>query len=318
MKLDCSTGNAIVDQMTKIEIKGNIIPQAWTKTICYENGKPNWNAIMILSDVVYWYKPTEIRDETEGFKGYKKRFKSDLLQRSYEQIMEMYKMTESQAKRGVKFLEKLGVLKRHFRDVSTQGGLKAHNVMYLELVPIRLYELTYPSEHESMGMGTLKSTYGNFEDDTMSILKLPYDNFQVDTNTEITTKNNNTSINPSRAQMDKIKSYTQIIKQNIRYECLIQKFDSRENGILNDLVSVMIEIVAIDRDVVRVEKIDYPYQFVKSQFLKLREEHIEWVVSSLMKNNNKKTKPKGYLITTLFNASNTLDTYLQAEANYNS
>ena len=38
----------------------------WAKTICYENGKPNWNAINILSDIVYWYRPTEIRDEVTG------------------------------------------------------------------------------------------------------------------------------------------------------------------------------------------------------------------------------------------------------------
>ena len=29
-----------------------------------DNGKPNLTAIVILSDIVYWYKPTEVREET--------------------------------------------------------------------------------------------------------------------------------------------------------------------------------------------------------------------------------------------------------------
>ena len=52
-----SSNNAIVDQMYGMEITGNIIPSAWYKTITYENGKPNINAIMVLGDIVYWYRP---------------------------------------------------------------------------------------------------------------------------------------------------------------------------------------------------------------------------------------------------------------------
>lgn len=61
-----STGNAIVDENAKLDITGNIIPQAWYQTITRDNGKPNLTAIIILADIVYWYKPTEIRDEVTG------------------------------------------------------------------------------------------------------------------------------------------------------------------------------------------------------------------------------------------------------------
>ena len=77
-----STGNEIVDENAKLNISGNIIPQVWYRTIIRESGKPNLTAIIILADIVYWYKPTEIRDEGTGqVIGVRKKFKSDLLQR---------------------------------------------------------------------------------------------------------------------------------------------------------------------------------------------------------------------------------------------
>ena len=86
-----STGNEIVDENAKLNISGNIIPQVWYRTIIRESGKPNLTAIIILADIVYWYKPTEIRDEGTGqVIGVRKKFKSDLLQRSYQQISEQF------------------------------------------------------------------------------------------------------------------------------------------------------------------------------------------------------------------------------------
>lgn len=89
MKL--TTGNMIVDSIGKINIIGNIIPHTWYKSIHRESGKPYLNAIIILSDIVYWYRPIELRDEHSGeIIGYKKKFKGDLLQRSYQQLSTMF------------------------------------------------------------------------------------------------------------------------------------------------------------------------------------------------------------------------------------
>ena len=61
-----STGNKIADSIGKMNFTGNVIPPAWFKTIVYKNGKPNLNAIVILSDIVYWYRPSEICDKKTG------------------------------------------------------------------------------------------------------------------------------------------------------------------------------------------------------------------------------------------------------------
>ena len=43
-------------------------------------------------------------------------------------------------------LEGLGVIKRDFRTVSYGDGLVSNNVMYIELIADKLFELTYPEE----------------------------------------------------------------------------------------------------------------------------------------------------------------------------
>lgn len=61
-----SSGNATVDAMGQIAITGNVTPVQWYKTVLRDNGKPHLLAITILSDLVYWFRPTEVRDERSG------------------------------------------------------------------------------------------------------------------------------------------------------------------------------------------------------------------------------------------------------------
>ena len=140
------TGSETVNRMCRLQFTGNVIPSTWYHTIKKETGKPNLNAIIILADIVYWYKPTEIRDEGTGqVIGVRKKFKSDLLQRSYQQISEQFGISKKEATNAVVFLEKLGVVKRVFRTIS-MNGIVVNNVLYLELIVDRLKELTYPEE----------------------------------------------------------------------------------------------------------------------------------------------------------------------------
>ena len=67
-----TTGSDIVDENAKLNISENIIPQTWYKTVIRDNGKPNLTAIVILSDIVYWYKPTEVREETHPTQSFPK------------------------------------------------------------------------------------------------------------------------------------------------------------------------------------------------------------------------------------------------------
>ena len=152
MKSIYRTGNVAVDQISGMEITGNVIPSAWYRTIRKETGKPYLNAIIILSDIVYWYRAIEVRDKESGeILGYRKKFKADILQRSYQQIAEQFGISKRDAANAMVALEKLGVVKRVFRKLKVDRFV-IPNVMFLALDVEVLKRLTFP-EGEGPGDG---------------------------------------------------------------------------------------------------------------------------------------------------------------------
>lgn len=144
------TGNDRVDRLSRMNITGNIIPSAWYQTIRKGTGKPYLNAIVILSDIVYWYRAAEVRDEGSGrLLGYRKRFKADLLQRSYQQMADQFGITKRDATNAVVELERLGVVKRVFRTL-TIGGQLVPNILFLDLDVEVLERLTFPEEYPAV------------------------------------------------------------------------------------------------------------------------------------------------------------------------
>lgn len=143
-KVNLTTENAIVNAVGKMAFTGNVIPESWYKTVVSANGRVNLLAVNLLGEIVYWYRPMEVRDERSGDVTWVKKFADEeYLQKSYAQICEKYNVSTKQAREALIVLEKLGVVKRHFRTIETEMG-KCPNVMYIELIPDVLYKLTYP------------------------------------------------------------------------------------------------------------------------------------------------------------------------------
>lgn len=141
-----TTGNPIVDHVGQMSFSGNVIPQAWYHTIRKPNGKPNLRAILFLSDIVYWYRPLELRDEATGaLIGRRKKFKADLLQRGYRQLADQFGCSKGEAQSTIVDLENLGVVRRVFRT-ETRGGVTCSNVLYLALDCDTLRALTFPNQ----------------------------------------------------------------------------------------------------------------------------------------------------------------------------
>lgn len=122
-----------------IYLEGNIIDHSWYQ-IFKKSGKIQTNAIILLSDIVYWYRPTAIRDLDTGEVSYKKKFHADILQRSYPQIEEMLGLTKDQARLALEFLESFGIIEREFRIILI-NGVKVPNIMFLKFFPEKLKEI---------------------------------------------------------------------------------------------------------------------------------------------------------------------------------
>lgn len=323
MKLRYTTGNEIVDKMQKIVLTGNVVPLTWCETIHFPPNKrgvqkPYVNAILALSDIVYWYRPAEVRDESSGeFVGYRKRFKGEYLQRSYRSLAKRLGISIGQAKEAINHLVELGVVIKHIQKIERVGDTVLSNVLYLELVPERLFELTYPTEHRGWGVQTPYPS--PFEHPTLVQSNVSPSMIESTTYTKNTSKNtieNNQSINHLLQEEDRIDTYTQIIKENISYDVLVQNCSYGDKEIIDELVKIMVDVVAIAREKIRIEKQEYPYVLVKQQFLKLEYEHIQYVLSCMKNNHTKIMNIKSYLRTALYNSLDTIDNYYRAEVNH--
>lgn len=120
-------------ELINFNLSGNIVHSAWFRTIKTESGKADLIAINILAEIVYWYKPYEVRDEETGqHLGWKNKYKEDLLQKSYANLAEQFGLSERQVKAGIVRLEELGVITRVFRSINAKGVL-LNNVLYIQL-----------------------------------------------------------------------------------------------------------------------------------------------------------------------------------------
>ena len=209
------TENDIVNKVGKMRFSGNVIPEAWYKTIVSSNGRVNLLAISILADIVYWYRPMEIRDEMTGDVTWKKKFADDdYLQRNYSKICEKYNVSTKQAREALIVLETLGVVKRHFRTIETEMG-KCPNVMYIELIPETLYKLTYPEPTDE----SVKTSFPS--DKEVFTKKETCPSPEVRTNTKNTTETTTKTTTTARArdvvdQAMEIFAPLRLSKDNIR------------------------------------------------------------------------------------------------------
>ncbi|PFR73208.1 primosomal replication protein N, partial [Bacillus cereus] len=218
--------NTKVLQIGQINFRGNVIDHGWFKTLTLDNGKPNIVAITILGEIVYWYKPTEVRSEESSQVQYKQKFKADTLQKSYQQLADSFGFTKRQVKEACDFLKERGLIKIEFRTILV-NGTRCNNVMYVEPVPEMVQKISImywgngdPPTLKSNSPVTLESKRVlhskaiPFYDKTEESLPL-----ERKTNTEITT-NITTNIND-----DDATSTQKLIDQEfkISYNFLLEK-----------------------------------------------------------------------------------------------
>ena len=122
-----------VIETASLNLRGTLIDDGWFQHLRYESGKPNMNAILILAEILYWYKPIVVKDEVTGeILRYEKKFKADKLQKTYEALGDRFGLTKRQAKAACDFLKEKGLITVEFRTIELENGLKLSNVMYVE------------------------------------------------------------------------------------------------------------------------------------------------------------------------------------------
>ncbi len=134
-----------VNEIGKINFSGNIIPHSWYDFIVFPNGKPDLAAIIILSEIIWWYRPREVFDKkTRRLIGYERKFKEDKLQYGHKQFAQKFGLTSRQTFRACKNLKGLGLITIELRVVELNNGARLGNVMFVEPIPQKIIEITFP------------------------------------------------------------------------------------------------------------------------------------------------------------------------------
>ena len=116
--------------------------------------------------------------------------------------------------------------------------------------------------------------------------------------------------------MDGVNAYIELIKENIEYEHHMKYDDWQNKALYEELFEVICEVVCVKRTTIRIAGEDYPYELVKSKFLKLNSGHLEYVIGCMHDTNTKITNIKAYMVTALYNAPSTMNHYYQQEVQH--
>ena len=300
MKKVKKTNITSVDALYNVDFTGNIIPHSWYGTIQTEQGKPDMNAITILSEILYWHRPREsCGDGDSGEIVLAKRFGKDMLQLSYGQLNKKFHLSKAQSQRAMRNLERLGVIKRHLRDLETDSGACLNNVMFIELFSDRLLQLTFPGEDAP---GAKNATRVSNEMDEVIVFDEP-DGIRKDmTNTKNTTEITNKDYPLYQSELERVRD-------QIDYDILIE--DRRaDKGIIDNIVDIIVEVNMSRRNTHNVNGEPVDADLVKARFGSINAGMIRTILDRIKVSIVPVGNMKAYLITILFNTPATYETEL--------
>lgn len=115
---------------------------------------------------------------------------------------------------------------------------------------------------------------------------------------------------------DEVLAYMELIKENLEYDYHMKYDSSNDRELFEDIYNLVCDVVCVKRKIIRIGGEDYPYELVKSRFLKLNHSHIEYVRDRLQETTTKITNIRAYLLTTLYNAPATISHFYQQEVQH--
>jgi len=248
----------------------------------------------LCSEFIYWYKENQLQ---EGY------FYS-----TRENIEKETTLSSHQQRQALKSLIEKGFIEILEKDMPKKTYYKVNEE--------RIYKFLMETDIENLVVKNLNDKkLKNLTTRGEKIEPQDVKNFNINNNNINNNKNNNKTIvsnfiNKSDEKIDK-KDYEEIFKQNIEYEILIQDVKTRE--LLDNITELAIETLNSGKKQIYVNSEAKSLENIRSQFLKLNSRHIQYVINSLQQNTKDVKNIKSYILTTLYNAVNTIgiDTTLQ-------
>jgi len=110
--------------------------------------------------------------------------------------------------------------------------------------------------------------------------------------------------------------YTRISNDNEKSEDSIENQAAIIREYVKDKPELMVETVCSMKETIRIGGEDKPRELVKSRILKVDQFHVEYVLDAMSKNTTEVRNIKGYLLTAIYNAPNTIGNYYKSRVNH--
>lgn len=283
------TGNQTVDLLATYHVQGDVIPPKCYKIIKKDSGKTDMLAVAILSNIIYWNRPTPVFNEQGEQIASKTKFNGRYLQKNYSDYEDMFDKTKREVKASFDVLEELGFIKRHFETI-TVAGHKIPNVLYIELLSERLGEILDDNDNVSVPEKIAEEVCSESD---LSVSDEAYDGqffvtpptkicrTNTNTNPEIKTYNLNSFIPSSdiiEGEGTNEEVYREILAENVELERIIADDPQCEDE-YREYFEIMVDLVCHNKAPIKSHGQTYPAEVVKSRMLKLKREHLERVAS---------------------------------------
>ena len=116
--------------------------------------------------------------------------------------------------------------------------------------------------------------------------------------------------------IDETSAYMALIRDNLDYEHHMKYGQHGDREMYEEIYETICDVVCVKRKTIRINGEEYPYELVKSRFLKLNSSHVEYVMGCMRETVTKITNIRAYLITALYNAPSTMSHYYQQEVQH--
>ncbi len=106
------------------------------------------------------------------------------------------------------------------------------------------------------------------------------------------------------------------IKEQIGYENILEDNGSFPSIIVNEMYQLIFDICYQQTGTVRVSGNDMPIDVVRSRFMKLGKDNVEYVISNILHTTTKIKNIRAYMITSLFNSFTCLNTDISQQVQH--
>lgn len=217
-----------VKQIGTMEFIGNVIPHTWYQNnlLKLENGRSNLLAITILSDIIYWYRPTIVIDEDTGcIKSVNKKFQHEKLHKTYQSWAIQFGVSKRSVQEACYFLKRKGLISIEIKDGwVVKNSPVMNNVTFFEPIPEMIVVINDPTKVDDYPLNWGASKKDNDTGEEIDNIEMcpsaqpgvTCHTSECETNTEITSEIS-TEITPntwSEASSDQIKENSSVDSGN--------------------------------------------------------------------------------------------------------